>query len=132
MEVRNDKWYLDFLLSSNGWGYSEDLLQQVLVMWFRNNWKDYDMLLFSVPNGGKRDGREMNFLKSTGLTPGVSDLILSVNPTIYIELKKFKGGIQSPNQKKFQRQMESVGNEYYIENTLYGSMKIIREKMAGL
>lgn len=98
--------------------YSEDRLQQVCVLWFRNTYPRWVKILFSVPNGGNRNGREVKFLKTTGLTPGASDLMLAAGGMLYnFELKKFKGGIHSPDQQEFEKQIKASGGNYVIVNT---------------
>lgn len=68
--------------------------------------------LHAIPNGGKRDARTAALLKAEGLRSGVADVFLPV-PRIapsgyvsycglYIEMKKPKGGVQSPEQKAFE------------------------------
>ena len=106
------KIYEGLLVGNN---YSEDRLQQVCVMWFRNTYPKWNKLLFSVPNGGNRNSREMKFLKTTGLTPGASDLMLQAGGMIYnFELKKPIGGIQSTAQKEFEKQVKESGGYYVI------------------
>jgi hypothetical protein len=79
---------------------------------FRRDW-----LIFSVPNE-RADFRELARLKSTGLTVGVSDMIL-VTPekVFFIEVKNAKGK-QSEVQEKFQKRVESMGYEYFLVRSL--------------
>ena len=74
-------------------------------------------LLFAVPNGGRRDELTGAKLKEEGATPGVSDLILLKSnkkySTLCIEMKT-KVGRQSESQKKWQKEVESVGNKYVV------------------
>lgn len=93
---------------------SEDRLQQECVMWFNNEYPHLRGLLFSVPNGGKRDRREAALLKSTGLYPGVADLVfLYRRQTYFLELKTEKG-VQSTVQKDWQSKVKEHGFNYYI------------------
>jgi hypothetical protein len=115
------------LLAGNN--YSEDRLQQVIVLWFRNTWPKFGKLLHSIPNGGNRNSREMKFLKTTGLTPGASDLILQVGGMCYnIELKKI-GGVQSKVQKEFESQVRASGGNYVIFNKFLPAAEYIERIM---
>lgn len=108
-----------------GMGKSEDRLQQEIYLWFHNDYPQYRGLLFHVPNGGLRSGREAKKLKSMGVVPGVADLLLMFRGATYcIELKTLTG-TQSPNQKKWQALVESHGFDYYIVRTLSEAQKLI-------
>lgn len=60
-------------------------------------------LLFAVPNGGIRDGRTAAILERTGVKSGVPDICLPVPRggwhSLYLELKRRKGGTLSANQR---------------------------------
>lgn len=81
-----------------------------------NNYRR-DWLIFSVPNE-RSDFRELARLKSTGLTVGVSDMIL-VTPeeVFFIEVKNAKGK-KSEAQEKFQKRVESMGYKYFLVRSL--------------
>ena len=99
-------------------GQSEDALQQKCCFWMWNKYPRARGLLFSVPNGGSRDVREVKKLKATGLTPGVSDLIFLYNTRVYfIELKTEKG-YQNAVQRDWQAKVESQGFNYFIVRNL--------------
>lgn len=76
-----------------------------------------DKLLFAVPNGGSRHIAEAANLKRQGVTSGVADVILLIPKKGYaslcIEFKTQKG-IQSNEQKEFQRQAENCRSKYVI------------------
>jgi len=69
----------------------EDNMQKACVTWFRLQYPGIAMLLFAIPNGGKRNAREAARLKSQGVTPGVPDLMLAVPKNdlhgVFFELK---------------------------------------------
>ena len=95
-------------------GQSEDALQQKCFFWFWNSYPHLRGLLFSVPNGGSRSGKEGKKFNLTGLTSGVSDLCLLFNGKAYfIELKSEKGS-QSKTQKSWQDIVESQGFNYFL------------------
>ena len=72
-------------------------------------------IVFSVPNGGKRNKFEMLKLKAEGLTKGVSDLIVIAEfPKIYFIEMKASGGKVSEAQEKFSRDLARLGWNYYL------------------
>lgn len=76
-----------------------------------------DKLLFAVPNGGSRHIAEAANFKRQGVTAGVSDVILLIPKKGYASLCiefKTKKGIQSDEQKEFQRQAENCRSKYVI------------------
>ena len=95
----------------------ESRLQKACVKWFRYQHPELQLLLFSVPNGGSRNAIEASRLKSEGVVPGVSDLILLVpnneHHSLCIEMKTEKGR-QSELQKQWQSESEKVGNRYVV------------------
>ena len=99
---------------------SEDRVQQEVVNYFWNTFPKYRKMLFSVPNGGVRSSREAKLFKLTGLTPGVSDLILLYNGTAYlIETKREDGkGYQFQAQIEWQAIVESFGFNYFLYKNL--------------
>ena len=110
--------------------WSEDQLQMQIFVWFQNTYPKYHGLLFHVPNenqSGKR-GKKMQFM---GAIPGVADLLFFVDaPAIAIELKRPDGtGSQSPAQKKWQKQWESIGNVYYLLNDFEEVKAVISKRI---
>lgn len=98
---------------------NEDLLQQKIVIWFRNNYQMQGKgMIWAVPNGGTRNIIEAKKLKNTGLMAGVSDLIvLKPNETIFVEVKT-PIGRQSPKQELFQKMVENLGFRYILVRSL--------------
>jgi hypothetical protein len=77
---------------------------------FKPNW-----IVFSVPNGGKRNSFEMLSIKAEGQLDGVSDLIiLGEFPTAYFVEMKGKKTPWTDSQKKFKAGLESLGWKYLI------------------
>lgn len=109
---------------------TEDYIQQEIVMWFTNNYclKKHNprAVIFSVPNGGKRDGREAKKLKNTGLLKGTADLVIDTgNKTVYCEVKTPTGS-QSPEQIEFQQWVESLGRDYIMPRSLEEFKQLIQ------
>lgn len=76
-----------------------------------------DWLIFSVPNE-RADFRELARLKSTGLMPGASDMILVMpNEVVFVEVKDAKGK-QSENQLKFESKIKKIGHRYILVRSL--------------
>jgi hypothetical protein len=107
--------------------WSEDRLQQEVVMWFHNSYPQYRGLLFSVPNGlmildekGQKNWTMIKRFKRTGMWSGVSDLILLFGGQAYlIELKRPDGrNGQSKDQVEWQLLVESQGFKYNVFNDL--------------
>lgn len=80
--------------------------QRELVRWFRQTWTG--VLIFAIPNGGQRSAATAGRLKAEGVMPGVPDLFVPAW-ALWIEMKRAKGGVVSPEQKKMIKALESVG-----------------------
>jgi len=75
---------------------SEHLHQASLVSWFRKAFPG--VLIYAIPNGGKRGKREAMKLKAEGVTAGVPDLHIP-EWGLWLEMKTPKGRL-SADQKK--------------------------------
>ena len=100
---------------------SESRIQHNCLLWFRTQYPALALLMFAVPNGGKRDEATGAKMKYEGALAGVSDIILLVPKKGYaslcIEMKK-PGGKQSEKQKEWQRQVEKYRNKYVVCHSL--------------
>lgn len=98
---------------------TEEQLQQQIIIFERNNYSIKNKsLIFSIPNGGSRNVAEALNLKRTGLTAGVSDLILIIKDKIYFIELKTETGKQSTAQKDFETKVNDFGFEYLIFRNL--------------
>ena len=108
----------------------EEHLQINCISWFDYQYPKLQKLLFAVPNGGSRNILEAVNLKKQGVRAGVSDLVLLYSSTQYpflcLEFKA-KKGVQSTEQKEFQKSVESVGGLYVLIRS-FDEFKIIIEK----
>ena len=103
----------------------EDLIQQNIVNAVRLNYPK--SLIYSVPNGGKRNLIEAKRLKRTGTLAGASDLIfLFENKVIFVEVKTEKG-IQSIAQKDFKKKVEALGHQYWIVRSANEMLEKIKD-----
>jgi len=77
------------------------------------------IMVFSVPNGANFPNVHTRMLMmSSGLTPGVSDLIVLLKrDVIFLEVKTAKGK-QSQSQKQFQEDVEKLGFNYHVVRSL--------------
>ena len=83
-----------------------------------NRLKDEGVYCFAVPNGGKRDAIDGFNLKCGGVLKGVADLVIVLNGrVIFVEFKNGNKGVQSPEQKEFQKNVEALGHPYFIWRT---------------
>lgn len=88
----------------------ESKLQQNCVKWFRYQYPE--LLLFSIPNGSKRNIITAQILKAEGVLSGVSDLFLAYTNKqyhgLFIEMK-YGNNKLSENQIKFIEKAEKYG-----------------------
>lgn len=100
---------------------SESQIQHDCLTWFRLQYPKLALLMFAVPNGGRRDAKSGARMKNEGVIKGVSDLILLIPKKGYaslcIEMKTPKG-VQSDNQKEWQREAEKYRNRYVVCHSL--------------
>jgi hypothetical protein len=102
---------------------TENNLQQSIFLWYHNTYclKSHNprSIIFSIPNGGYRNGREAMTFKATGLLKGASDLIVIFpnGKLCFVELKT-NTGTQKPEQKDFESRVSSLGYEYHLIRSL--------------
>lgn len=103
------------------WGTppTEDELQKMIVRALVNEMHK-DVVLFHVPNGGRRGKVEAARFKALGVVPGVADLILFHRSHAFcMELKrpaggKVKAGVQSEHQLAFEQRCLATGIPYAV------------------
>lgn len=110
--------------------FIESQIQQACVRWFRYQYPHYASLLIAVPNAARRTTKLITTrvgskvvcvggkrAKDEGMVAGVADILLLVQRgscgCLGIEFKT-ETGRQSPEQKKWQKETESVGNKYCV------------------
>ncbi len=110
----------------------ESALQIVCVRWFWLQYPQLEKVLFAVPNGGKRNSREAQIMKSEGVRAGVSDLILLCPSakgeyhSLCIEMKTEKGK-QTKLQKEWQEEAEKQGNKYVVVHNIDEFMEAVQD-----
>lgn len=113
----------------------EDRIQAECVTWYTNNHclAHYNprCMVLSIPNGGSRDVREAMTMKSTGLLPGASDLIVIHQTGKHVTLLwmecKTDTGRQSKAQVDFKSRIEALGYRYVVFRSLEQFKAIIHE-----
>ena len=108
--------------------HQESSLQTQCVKWFRYQYPNF--VIYAVPNGGSRNVREAQRLKSEGVLAGVADLtiLLPQGKSLYIEMK-VKGNRQTPNQKEFQQKAEALGHKYYVCYSFEDFEKVVKQEL---
>ena len=108
--------------------HQESTLQTSCVKWFRYQYPH--LVIYAVPNGGSRNVREAQRLKSEGVLAGVADLtiLLPQGKSLYIEMK-VKGNRQTPNQKEFQQKAEALGHKYYVCYSFEDFEKVVKQEL---
>lgn len=85
---------------------SEHVEQRNLISWFRKTYPG--VLIFAIPNGGKRGKAEALRLQSEGVTSGIPDLCIPAWH-LFIEMKRTKGCRVSPEQKAILEYLNGCG-----------------------
>lgn len=108
--------------------HQESTLQTQCVKWFKYQYPH--LVIYAVPNGGSRNVREAQRLKSEGVLAGVADLtiLLPQGKSLYIEMK-VKGNRQTPNQKEFQQKAEALGHKYYVCYSFDDFEKVVKQEL---
>lgn len=90
--------------------HEEHNIQCAIVEWFRLQYRE--LLIFAIPNGGRRNPREAKRLKREGVLPGVPDLFIPFKSLgyygLFIEMKSEKGRL-SKDQKDIQEKLKERG-----------------------
>lgn len=94
----------------------EEKEQQNLFYWAALQSGKYPVLrkMYHIPNGGKRGKAEAARFKAGGVKKGVPDIHLPVARggyhSLYIELKRRKGGTLEPAQREWIKDLQEEGN----------------------
>lgn len=90
---------------------------------------------YAIPNGTFLSGtplqraKQMNRLKSEGLKPGVPDicLLLDGGKSVYVEMKKQKGGVTSKEQKEWLERLRVLGFDAYVAKGCSEAIEIVQK-----
>ena len=96
----------------------EHLEQVAFINWFNSIEQFKDLIIFSIPNGGKRGVKTAIKLKKEGVKSGVPDIqiLLPNSKNVFIEMKKEKDGKLSPAQLDFIDKSQSLGHTVIVGN----------------
>ena len=108
--------------------------QTILVEWTKLKPIPRDFMI-SIPNEGQRSIAHAVTLKRMGLRPGVCDLFLAYpchgKHGLWLEMKKRKGGVVSPEQKEWIDRMNSVGYAAYVAKGWEHAVQLIEDYLSG-
>lgn len=93
---------------------SESKLQSQCFQYAWNTYPASRLMLFHVPNGGRRSKIEAMQFKAMGVIPGVADMIFIHKGKVYAFEFKTDTGTQSPAQKEWERKFIEQGGSYWI------------------
>lgn len=103
---------------------SEHAEQVGFVRWMKKRYPG--LLIFAIPNGGVRNIRTGKKLKDEGVTRGIPDLMIPALK-MFIEMKRTKGGVVSPDQKKIMSYLQRVGYTCYVcHGAEEASLKVLK------
>jgi hypothetical protein len=85
---------------------TENSEQYGFLIWFHRKFPD--VLIYHCPNGEKRSIKTAVRLKKMGVVAGIPDLFVP-SWKLFIEMKRTKGGVISPDQKKIMSYLQRVG-----------------------
>ena len=105
---------------------SEHYEQVCFVNWWELNYPD--VLIYAIPNGGKRHPATAKKLKLEGVRSGIPDLHIP-ELKLWVEMKRTKGGVVSPNQKTVIAHLESIGQTVLIGKGFYDAVEKVQEFM---
>ena len=107
----------------------EDNLQAACVEWFRFQYPH--LVIFSIPNGGRRNKIEAAKLKRTGVLAGVADLCILYSDGgypmgLFIEIK-VEGRKQTDKQIEFEKRISQYGYYYHVCRSIEEFMNVVNE-----
>lgn len=110
--------------------------QVALIKWF----SEYaprvgldERCLFAIPNGGSRNKAGAFQLVLEGVKKGVPDLCLIApgGRSLWLEMKRMKGGVVSKEQSSFHILMRKLGFEVVVVHGAHDAISAIRNFIEG-
>ena len=83
----------------------------VFVNWFRATFSN--IMIYAIPNGGKRSITEAKRLKAEGVVPGIPDLHIPAW-RLWVEMKRTKGGRLSQEQGEVIDYLQTIGDSVIV------------------
>ena len=96
--------------------------------WFRDKFPA--VLIFSIPNGGKRAVSTAKRLKAEGMVRGVPDLYVP-EWRLWIEMKRQKGGSLSQEQKDIHDYLRAIGDTVIVGKGARDASRQVMEFLGG-
>lgn len=81
------------------------------MTWFRSKFPT--ILIFSIPNGGKRAVSTAKRLKAEGMVRGIPDLYIP-QWRLWVEMKRQRGGSLSKEQREIHDYLRSIGDTVIV------------------
>ena len=103
---------------------SEHDEQVGFVNWFRTKFPK--VLIFAIPNGGKRSIGAGKKFKAEGVVAGIPDLFIPAWD-VWVEMKRESGGRLSPDQREMIKYLESEGYHVIVGKGAKDASKQIME-----
>lgn len=107
---------------------TEYKLQQICFLWFWNDFPEYRLTMFHIPNGGKRDPITAARMKSIGVIAGIPDMcwIFDGN-VVFFEFKKPGVGVVSENQTRVHIALKQQKANIYIVESFEHFQSIVKK-----
>lgn len=109
---------------------TEEQMQSECAIWFWNTFPLERRMLFHVDNNSV-NGIVGARKKALGVCSGPSDLVF-VNDKVYFIEMKLPWGVQSEEQKDFERKVSVRGHEYIIIRSVEAFQRFIISKVYGV
>lgn len=103
---------------------SEHEEQTAFITWFRMQYQG--VLIYAIPNGGKRSMSEAKRIKDEGGVAGIPDLHVP-QWKLWIEMKRADGGRVSNEQKSIKAHLEMIGHTVIIGKGCMDAINQVRE-----
>ena len=104
---------------------SEHAEQVTFVQWFRRQYPG--VRIMAIPNGGARHAAVAGKLKAEGVSRGVPDLYIPAW-SLWIEMKRTKGGRVSPEQRDWIEYLTSLGHQVIVAHGATAAIAAIRSR----
>ena len=102
--------------------------QKAFIRWLQLKGIAY----FAIPNGSKRTRWQAQQAKAEGMVAGAPDLavILPQGVTLWVEMKRRKGGTQTQAQKAMQKRLKACGHLYRVCRGWEEAKAFVEEELA--
>ena len=102
--------------------------QKSFIRFFRRTYPG--VLIYAIPNGGKRGKGEAQKLKMEGVVPGMPDMHVP-QWNLWIEMKRQKTGRVSPVQKEVHQHLRDIGQTVLVTRGSVDAQEQVREFCEG-